>query len=66
MVMSVGYNPFYKNTVRSAVGSCMSWLILGSTYHEEVRTRLLWERDEGDSPWIYPTGVQLHLNRYPP
>ena len=37
MVMSVGYNPFYKNTVRSAVESLISWLIVGSTYHEEVR-----------------------------
>jgi FAD synthase len=31
MVMSVGYNPFYKNTIRSAVFP-LSRLISGSAY----------------------------------
>lgn len=71
MVMSIGWNPFYKNTVRSVVylpsSSLPSFLVmmillmvslcLGSSYPPYLPSVILWCAHESSYLWVYKTRI---------
>lgn len=81
MVMSLGWNPFYKNEKLTAVRlttilfhpsprtgliSTHRSLTIGDPHHAFIQRRLLWTRDEGHRPRIHPAGIGLHIKRCVP
>ena len=69
MVMSIGFNPYYNNTVRSVVGCtghvcCQTvlhtdWILLGGPYFAFLSSGFLRSTHEPHDPRIYTTRIRL-------
>jgi hypothetical protein len=63
MVMSIGWNPFYKNTVRSVVSECTTASIVkcssseGSPYHSPLYIGFLWPPPQSSHSGIHSPRV---------
>ena len=76
MVMSFGWNPFYKNERRSAVFAFhisaatvfgLIWRIrihIGSAYYSQVWKGFLWARAASGCHWVFETRTKLRIRRW--
>jgi riboflavin kinase len=69
MVMSLGWNPFYKNEILTAVSfarykaATSFYNGAGNPYHARVSFRLLWIQHERLGSRVYPPRAGLHVAR---
>jgi len=69
MVMSIGWNPFYKNEKLTAVlnvflGILVLNYLTGSAYHPQIQGRFLRTCHDGDCAGLHSPRVGLYIKRY--
>jgi hypothetical protein len=63
MVMSLGWNPFYKNEKLTAACTLTqvvivnSQVLIGNSPSSQIRERFLWLFHESNRPWLHSSGA---------